>query len=267
MEHSIPERLGALQKLQEVDSKLDELKKLRGALPEEVQDLEDEVAGFVTRQKKQEEEIEVVQGGISSNKSKIKDAEQQIKVYEEQQNEIKNNREYEAISKEIEYQQLEIQLLEQKNKKCYAEIEELEVIKSETLQQLEEKQSLLENKKQELEALIEESKAQEEDFIKIRNKIEGKVEERLRSSYEKIRSNARNGLAVVSIKRNACGGCFNVVPPQRQAEVQGQKKILVCEHCGRILCNVIAEDPPPQKKKASRRKSTKTTKSAASTSE
>ena len=260
MENSIPERLSALKKLQEIDSKLDEVKKLRGALPEEVQDLEDEVAGFTTRQEKYNEEIAFIEQDIATHKTKTKEAEHQIEIYEEQQNNIKNNREYDAISKEIEYQKLEIQLLEQKTKKSYQLIEDVKVFQLETSDNLAQKHKLLSEKKEELGVLIAESKSQEVIFQKEREEIKSHVEERLLSSYEKIRANARNGLAVVSVRRSACGGCFNVVPPQRQAEIHEKKKILVCEHCGRILCDVLVEDAPIPKKKITRRKATPKTK-------
>ena len=249
MESSIKERMQALKKLQEIDSSLDKITKLRGALPEEARDLEDEVAGFITRQEKFDEEIAKLEKEIATYKNNIKNAENQINIYEEQQLNVRNNREYDAITKEIEYQQLEIQHLGQKSKKIEQEIKELNTSKAETTEKLETQQKLLKEKTKELNSLISESKLQEQSLHRKRKGVTASIEERLLRSYEKIRSNARNGLAVVSVRREACGGCFNIVPPQQQAEVREQKKILVCEHCGRIICDVLQEAPPKEEKK------------------
>ena len=267
MESNIKELLQLLKNLQEIDSDLDEIEKLRGALPEEAKDLEDEVAGLLTRQQKIEEDITILEKEVSTNKNSTKDAENQIKTYEEQQLNVRNNREYDAITKEIEYQKLEIQHLERKNKKSYLGIEEINAIQLETSEKLETQQKILKEKNSELETLISESKLQEEALRKKRKKAAEVINESRLKSYEKIRGSVRNGLAVVSVRRGACGGCFNIVPPQKQAEIREQKKILVCEYCGRIICDVLREEPPKEekKKRTTRRKASPkstTTKSA-----
>ena len=265
MESSIKKRLRSLKNLQEVDSGLDKIEKLRGVLPEEVRDLEDEVAGFFTRQQKIEEEVTALEKEITTHKNSSKDAEDKIKHYEEQQLNVRNSREYDALTKEIEYQQLEIQHLEKKSKKNYLQIEELQAAKVETAEKLKVQEKLLDAKKKELEVLVSESTVQEKALYEEREKAVVAVEERLLKSYEKIRANARNGLAVVSVRRGACGGCFNVVPLQQQAEVREQRKILVCEHCGRIIYDVLREDPPEQKKKRSSPRKAKTKSTTTST--
>ena len=238
MENTVAQKLDALIKLQSIDSKLDEIIIVRGDLPEEVRDLEDELAGYETRLAKFEGEITVLEDEIKNNKLASKEAEKNIKKYEEQQKNVRNNREYDAITKEVELQQLEIQLLEKKSKESNFKItrknEEIESTKN----TLSERKKDLKNKREELEVIIGESKEDEVKLRKEREKAEAALEERLLYSYNRLRGNARNGLAVVSVRRDACGGCFNTVPPQRQTEIREKKKIIVCEHCGRILANV-----------------------------
>ena len=251
MENTVAKKLEALEKLQSIDSKIDEVQKVRGALPEEVQDLEDEIAGYQTRIDKQAEEKKEMEDGIAANKVAIKDAEKLIKKYEEQQMNVRNNREYDAITKEIELQQLEIQILEKRIKEAYEKIEAKEAETEETRNTLTEREKDLKSKKDELEAIIKESEEDEQKMEKDRAKASKSVEERLLKSYEKVRKNMRNGLAVVPVKRGACGGCFNVVPPQKQAEIREKKKIIVCEHCGRILSDVediIEEEVKPKRR-------------------
>lgn len=255
MENTVAQKLDALEKLQSIDSQIDEIKKIRGALPEEVQDLEDEIAGYQTRISKQEDDLQGLEGSIIANKAAIKDAEKLIKKYEEQQMNVRNNREYDAITKETELQQLEIQILEKRIKEAYEKIELKKQEIEETKSKLTDKENDLKSKQEELEEIIKESEADEEQSDKEREKAAKNVDERLLKSYEKVRKNMRNGLAVVPVKRGACGGCFNVVPPQKQAEIRERKKIIVCEHCGRILSNVedeIVEEVKP-KRRTSRR--------------
>ncbi len=240
MENTVAQQLDALQKLQEIDSALDNIRKVRGDLPEEVQDLEDEIAGYETRIQKFRDEITAFKSEISQYKQAIKDAEKLIKRYEEQQMNVRNNREYDAISKEVELQSLEIQIIEKKTKEFYFKIER----KEEEIEQLKlvlgERQKDLDSKKGELAQIVAESEAEERELVNGRTEAESDIEKRLLYSYNRIRSNARNGLAVVAVKRGACGGCFNTVPPQRQADIRDRKKIIVCEHCGRILADVEA---------------------------
>lgn len=251
MENTVAKKLDNLVKLQSIDSKLDELIKVRGALPEEVMDLEDEIAGYQTRVDKQNQELADMEAAIDNNKVAIKDAEKLIKKYEEQQMNVRNNREYDAITKEVELQNLEIQILEKRIKEAYDKIdlkkEEIEVTKT----TLSERSKDLDSKKGELEVITQESEADEKKFLKDREKASKNIEERIFKSYDKVRNNMRNGLAVVSVKRGACGGCFNIVPPQKQAEIREQKKIIVCEHCGRIMADVedeIIEEVKPKRR-------------------
>lgn len=258
MENTVAKKLEALEKLQAIDSKIDEVKKIRGALPEEVQDLEDEIAGYQTRIEKQSEEKKELEDAIAANKAAIKDAEKLIKKYEEQQMNVRNNREYDAITKEIELQQLEIQILEKRIKEAYEKIEGKEEESKQTKDTLSEREKDLKSKKDELASIVKESEDDEQKMEKDRAKAAKNVEERLLKSYDKVRTNMRNGLAVVPVKRGACGGCFNVVPPQKQAEIREKKKIIVCEHCGRILSDV--EDVIEEEVKPKRRTTRKTAK-------
>ncbi|MEQ9468141.1 MAG: C4-type zinc ribbon domain-containing protein [Ekhidna sp.] len=259
MENTVAKKLEALEKLQALDSKIDEIKKIRGALPEEVQDLEDEIAGYQTRIEKQAEEQKEMEEAISANKTAIKDAEKLIKKYEEQQMNVRNNREYDAITKEMELQQLEIQILEKRIKESYEKIEAKKEEMEGTKAILSEREKDLKSKKEELDNIVKESEADEQKIEKDREKATKGVEERLLKSYEKVRHNMRNGLAVVPVKRGACGGCFNVVPPQKQAEIREKKKIIVCEHCGRILSDVedVVEEEVKPKRRTTRKKATK----------
>ncbi len=252
MENIVAKKLEALVKLQSLDSELDEIYKIRGALPDEVMDLEDEIAGYQTRVEKQNAELQEIEENIEGNKTAIKDAEKLIKKYEEQQMNVRNNREYDAISKETELQQLEIQILEKRIKEAYTRIEAKNEEIEGTKTTLEERSKDLQTKKEELENISKESEADEKKIMKSRDAAKKNVEERLLKSYEKVRENMRNGLAVVSVKRGACGGCFNVVPPQKQAEIRDKKKIIVCEHCGRILADVadeiVVEEAKPKRR-------------------
>ncbi len=251
MENTVAKKLEALIKLQSLDSEIDEIKKVRGALPDEVMDLEDEIAGYQTRIDKQNQELEDIESNIEANKIAIKDAEKLIKKYEEQQMNVRNNREYDAITKEIELQQLEIQILEKRIKEAYAKTEEQKEGIDKTKETLSEREKDLKTKKEELEVITKESEADEKKLEKSRSTASKAVEERLLIAYDKIRENMRNGLAVVPVKRGACGGCFNIVPPQKQAEIRERKKVIVCEHCGRILADVedeIVEEVKPKRR-------------------
>ncbi|MFY0627206.1 MAG: hypothetical protein JXR07_12980 [Reichenbachiella sp.] len=254
MESTVAQKLEALTKLQAIDSELDEIIKVRGALPEEVMDLEDEVAGYETRVNNHNNVIVELEISVTNNKTAIKDAEKLIQKYEEQQMNVRNNREYDAITKEIELQQLEIQILEKRIKETHAKIEAKNEEIGATKETLEERKKDLDNKKGELSTITQESEDEEKKLTKGREKASKGIEERLLTSYNKIRSNVRNGLAVVPVKRGACGGCFNVVPPQKQAEVRERKKLIVCEHCGRVLADVEevieVEKKPARRKKA-----------------
>lgn len=249
---AVEKKLKALQKLQNIDSKLDAILKVRGDLPEEVQDLEDEIAGYQTRLQKYTDQISELETLISNSKKGIKDSEALIVKYEEQQMKVRNNREYDAITKEVELQKLEIELLGKKIKEAEFNIvkrkEELEAITA----QLDGRTQDLNLKKQELTTIVSESEEDEEKLKADREKAVKNIEERLLVSYEKLRINARNGLVVVSVKRDACGGCFNTVPPQRQADIRDMRKIIVCEHCGRILADaeLVIEEEKPKKTRA-----------------
>ncbi len=251
MENTVAQKLEALEKLQKLDSKIDEIIKVRGALPEEVQDLEDEIAGYQTRMDKQAQDENDLLESIENNKVAIKDAEKLIKKYEEQQMNVRNNREYDAITKEVELQQLEIQILEKRIKEAYEKIESKKEEAEGTKAILEQRNNDLTGKRKELESIVQESEADEQKIAKDRTKAAKSVDDRLIKSYDKVRKNMRNGLAVVPVKRGACGGCFNVVPPQMQAEIREKKKLIVCEHCGRILSDVedeIVEEVKPKRR-------------------
>ncbi|PIB34617.1 hypothetical protein BFP72_03935 [Reichenbachiella sp. 5M10] len=260
MESTVAQKLEALTKLQSIDSKLDEIIKVRGALPEEVMDLEDEVAGYETRVGNHNSAIEELELSITNNKTAIKDSEKLIQKYEEQQMNVRNNREYDAITKEVELQQLEIQILEKRIKEAHAKIESKNFEIEDTKSALLERQKDLDNKKGELDNITAESEEEEKKLLKNREKASGQIEERLLTAYNKIRGNVRNGLAVVPVKRDACGGCFNVVPPQKQAEIREKKKLIVCEHCGRVLSDV--EDVIVEEKKPTRTRRTAAKKKA-----
>ncbi len=240
MESTIAQKLEALLKLQEIDSKLDELLKIRGDLPEEVRDLEDETAGYETRKNKFISEIDELNMDVDALKNAQKDAEKLILKYKDQQMNVRNNREFDAITKEIELQELDVQLADKRINEARVRIRMVEQDLDQTKAILAEREEALKEKKGELNVIIEESQEEEKLILTSREKQTKKIEERLLKSYEKIRANSLNGLAVVHVSRGACGGCFNIVPPQRQADIRDNKKIIVCEHCGRILADVEA---------------------------
>ena len=234
-EMTVEEKLKALYDLQVVDTSVDKIRILRGELPLEVQDLEDEIEGLQTRVSKYEEDIDSLEKSINGKKQEIQNSQDLIKKYEEQQNNVRNNREYDSLSKEIEFQTLEIELCEKRIREFTGQIEEKKVVIDESTGVLEERKLDLDNKKKELEDIIDETKKEEDVLEKKSEELEVIIESRLISAYRKIRGNARNGLAVVPVERDACGGCFNKIPPQRQLDIKSRKKIIVCEYCGRIL--------------------------------
>ena len=234
-EITVERKLIELYTLQQVDSKIDKIRIIRGELPLEVQDLEDEIAGMETRIAKFNEELEKFAKDIVDYKNKIKEATALIKKYEEQQNNVRNNREYESLTKEIEYQSLDIQLCEKRINDCTKKSEMLKITLNETNARLEERRNDLELKKNELSSIVEETEKEEEELMARSKESEQLIEERLLTAYKRIRKNARNGLAVVKIERDACGGCYNKIPPQHQLDIRMHKKIIVCEYCGRIL--------------------------------
>jgi len=235
VESTIEDRLKALYNLQLTDSAIDAIKTLRGELPLEVQDLEDEVEGLETRIVNLREEIKEMEQAVAKKNIEIADAGTLIAKYTEQQNNVRNNREFDSLSKEIEYQNLEIELCNKKIKEFAFLIDEKKVVLGESDSLLDERKKDLESKKGELDAIIADTQKEEENLLKKSEAFQVQVEKRLLTAYQRIRENARNGLAVVTIQRDACGGCFNQIPPQRQLDIRTRKKIIVCEYCGRIL--------------------------------
>jgi hypothetical protein len=234
-EISIEERLKALYELQKVDTEIDKIKILRGELPLEVQDLEDEIEGLETRIKNLEDEIKKLESVISAKKNEITNSNTLIKKYKEQQDNVRNNREFDSLSKEIEFQTLEIELCEKRIREFATQMKSKKEVIDQSKNHLNERVTDLTNKRKELEEIIADTKKEEESLVKHSKEIEVIIEPRLVSAYKRIRNNARNGLAVVTVERDACGGCFNKIPPQRQLEIRSRKKIIVCEYCGRIL--------------------------------
>ncbi len=234
-EYSIKERLESIIKLQKIDSKLDEINKLRGELPMEVQDLEDEIAGYQTRIDNVDTNIKEIQDYIEERNLNQKDAVAGLKKYEKQQNDVKNSREYEAINKQIEASELDIKEAEKDVKMAENQIEDRDAKKGDTKILIEERQDVLNLKKEELKKITEETEKEEKKLAQERKKAEDEVYPRLLISYNKIRENFRNGLAVVSVERDSCGGCHSAIPPQSQSEIRLRKKMTICEHCGRIL--------------------------------
>jgi len=255
---SVEERLKTLYQLQTALSSIDEKRALRGELPLEVQDLEDEIAGLTTRVEKIKNEIEEFQRAITMKNGEISDAKASVERYKAQLNDVKNNREYDTLSKEIEFQTLEIELCNKKIREANARIEEKrnELAANEEL--IKEREGDLEVKKSELEEIITETRAEEDKLKEKVKDLEAKIENRLLTSFKRIRKNARNGLGIVYVQRDACGGCFNKIPPQRQLDIKMHKKIIVCEYCGRIMIDpelagvkidkVTGEEKKPRKR-------------------
>ena len=261
-EMSVEQKLQALYELQTTLSAIDEKRALRGELPLEVQDLEDEIAGLDTRIEKIDTEIKEFQSAITMKKGEVQEAQANLERYNNQLNEVRNNREYDSLSKQIDYERLEVELCNKKIKEATDQVayrtNDLEIAKTER----EERQKDLDEKKSELEDILAETR-EEETMLKERAKdLEVKIEPRLLCSFKRIRKSARNGLGIVYVQRDACGGCFNKIPPQRQLDIKMHKKIIVCEYCGRILIDpelagVKVENgkaEKPKRKRSTRRK-------------
>lgn len=235
MESTIEQKLRSLYQLQQIDTKIDQLRTLRGELPMEVKDLEDEIAGLETRLEKYNEELGGLKKLIGEKQVFIKDANALKAKYEQQLMGVKNSREYDALSKEVEIQGLEIQIAEKKIREFNVQIEQRNAELQRLSDELAGRKKDLDNKRTELNGIIAETEKEEQDLLANSKKAEGNIEERLLTAYHRIRTNTRNGLAVVTVQRDACGGCFNQIPPQRQMDIRTRKKIAICEHCGRIL--------------------------------
>lgn len=238
MELNVIQRLEAVAALQAIDSRLDRIRSIRGGLPEEVADLEDEIEGIRTRLERLEGEVGRYQRDISERTIAIQEFKDLIAKYESQLNEVRNQREYESLNKEIEYAQLEIQANDRRINMAKDQIGERSVKVEETAKHLNERSTDLIEKNKELDLLIEETKVEEDQLIIQSDKAQAQIEARLLKAYTRIRKNMRNGLAVVTMDRGACGGCFAIIPPQRQCEIRQKKRIIVCENCGRILVDV-----------------------------
>ena len=232
---SVEEKLKTLYQLQSALSAIDEKRALRGELPLEVQDLEDEIEGLTTRIEKIKNEIDEFKRAVVQKNGEIEDAKASVERYKNQLNDVKNNREYDTLSKEIEFQTLEIELCNKKIREANNRIQEKqqELVGNEEI--IKERQADLEVKKGELDEIMAETRAEEEKLKEKVKDLEAKIENRLLTSFKRIRKNARNGLGVVYVQRDACGGCFNKIPPQRQLDIKMHKKIIVCEYCGRIM--------------------------------
>lgn len=234
-ELTVEEKLKALYELQQVDSKIDELRILAGELPQEVKDMSDEVEGLRTRKENIEADIKAAETQLSDYRVRIENANAAISRYKEQQDNVRNNREFDNLSKEIEYQQLDIELSQKKIKQAQEDLERLSEEKHKTVSVIEEKSVDLNNKRNELESILLETKAETEALMVRSADLEKKVDERLLAAFKRIRKNAHNGLAVVKVERDSCGGCHSKIPAQRQLDIRLHKKIIVCEFCGRIL--------------------------------
>ena len=246
-EITVEEKLRALFDLQLIDSRIDEIRNVRGELPLEVEDLEDEVAGMNTRLDKLSSDLEVIEGNIKDKKILIDEAKSLIKKYTSQQDNVRNNREYNSLSKEIEFQELEIQLAEKHIKEFKAQIEQKNVVIDETKERLSEREEHLKHKQGELNEILAETEKEEKSLIKESAKYEKNIEERLVKAYKRIRSNVKNGLAVVPVERGASGGSFFTIPPQVQMEIASRKKIITDEHSGRILVDPELADQEREK--------------------
>ncbi len=257
-ERSVEDRLKALYKLQTYYSEIDRIRTLRGELPEEVADLEDEIVRFQTRSQKYEDEIADLDRLINQKNGEIEDRRAKIARYDSQLDNVRNNREYAFLEKEKEYESLEIELAEKniRDARAKQEVKKEEILHAR--EELADNEHILEDKRTELTAIISETKQQEEDFKAKIKEIEPSIDEYTLNAFKRIRKNARNGLGIVTVQRNACGGCFNRIPPQRQLEIKMHKKVIVCEYCGRIMIDgalagieeAKAEAPAPKRRTA-----------------
>jgi predicted nucleic acid-binding Zn-ribbon protein len=265
---TVEEKLKTLYQLQAALSAIDEKRALRGELPLEVQDLEDEIAGLTTRVEKIQNEISEFERAITQKKGEIVDAEASVARYKAQLDEVKNNREYDTLSKEIEFQSLEIELCNKKIREANARIQEKKNELQANEEVIAERQGDLEMKKSELEEIMTETRAEEDKLKEKVKDLESKIETRLLTSFKRIRKNARNGLGIVYVQRDACGGCFNKIPPQRQLDIKMHKKVIVCEYCGRILIDPelagvkIEKTVAPEEKKTGRKRAIRKTASS-----
>ena len=246
-EITVEEKLRALYDLQLIDSRIDEIRNVRGELPLEVEDLEDEVAGMNTRLDKLKTDLEVIEEGIKSKKNLIEEAKTLIKKYTTQQDNVRNNREYNSLSKEVEFQELEIQLADKHINEFRAQIEQKNQVIEETAVRVNAREDHLKHKQGELNEILSETEKEEKALIKESDKFEGKIEERLVNAYKRIRKNVKNGLAVVAVERGASGGSFFTIPPQVQMEIASRKKIITDEHSGRILIDSQLADEEREK--------------------
>ena len=270
-EISVEEKLSTLYQLQTTLSAIDEKRALRGELPLEVQDLEDEIAGLKTRIEKIENDITDFQQAVVQKQGEIKEAEESVERYKKQLDEVRNNREYDTLTKEIEFQSLEIELCNKKIREANVKVEDKKRELARTNDLVADRQQALEEKKNELDEIMLETREEEQVLKAKAEELETKIDPRLLSSFKRIRKNARNGLGIVYVQRDACGGCFNKIPPQRQLDIKMHKKIIVCEYCGRIMIDpelagvqtVVAEaaDDKPKRKRATARKSAASKKS------
>ena len=259
---SVEEKLQTLYQLQTTLSAIDEKRALRGELPLEVQDLEDEIEGLNIRIAKIENEIEEFQNAVAQKKGEIEQAQESVERYKRQLDDVKNNREYDTLTKEIEFQSLEIELCNKKIREALAKIDDKKRELAHTHDMMDDRQSALEEKKNELDEIMQETREEEEKLKLIAKDLETKIEPRLLSSFKRIRKNARNGLGIVYVQRDACGGCFNKIPPQRQLDIKMHKKVIVCEYCGRIMIDpelagvkpAVAETEDKPKRKRTVRK-------------
>ena len=265
-EMSVEDKLKTLFRLQEVLSGIDEKRALRGELPLEVEDLEDEVAGLATRIEKITRDIDELNQAVVQKGEEIKLAKESVERYKDQLNSVRNNREYDVLTKEIEYQELEIQLCEKKIKAAQVKINERVQDRNRAQHNKDDRMKDLESKRSELDEIMEETRAEEEQLREKAEDLEMRIEPRLLQSFKRIRKNVRNGLGIVYVQRDACGGCFNKIPPQRQLDIKMHKKVIVCEYCGRILIDPELAgvkltpngEEKPKKKRVIRKKAAET---------
>ena len=267
-EISVESKLQTLYQLQATLSAIDEKRALRGELPLEVQDLEDEIAGLKTRIEHIEGDINDFQQAVAQKQGEIKEAEESVERYKKQLDEVRNNREYDTLTKEIEFQSLEIELCNKKIKEANAKVEDKkrELVRTNDL--INDRQQALVEKKSELDEIMQETREEEQVLKAKAEELETKIEPRLLSSFKRIRKNARNGLGIVYVQRDACGGCFNKIPPQRQLDIKMHKKVIVCEYCGRIMIDPelagvktvetdVVDDKPKRKRATTRKTASK----------
>ena len=267
-EISVESKLQTLYQLQTTLSAIDEKRALRGELPLEVQDLEDDIAGLKTRVEHIEGDFNDFQQAVAQKQGEIKEAEESVERYKKQLDEVRNNREYDTLTKEIEFQSLEIELCNKKIKEANAKVEDKkrELIRTNDL--INDRQQALDEKKSELDEIMQETREEEQALKAKAEDLETKIEPRLLSSFKRIRKNARNGLGIVYVQRDACGGCFNKIPPQRQLDIKMHKKVIVCEYCGRIMIDPelagvktveteVVDDKPKRKRATTRKTASK----------